>query len=135
MLELKSSITHDGSLSNSTDYTHKSVNLVIDDWTDTVPDTFDITGINIQMQNTANAQGDTNFTINGRAAGLQVDIENVFLQTSGEPGYKYAAIFDGDIGIGRYPTPDPLSAAILDVDGIVFCRFVYYFETINNYNH
>lgn len=125
-VDLISSLTHDGNLTNSRPHTVSSLNIIVDNWPVTgswislPPDPdFDIRGLSIKLANIPNSQGNTFFSQNGRATGVMVDMENVLVQEFGEPGHKYPALFRGNVGINTFPVPDPLSGTILDVNGTV----------------
>lgn len=118
-LQTESTISHDGSLSDSEDFTHKDIQVVIEDtWTTPVSEAnFPIKGLDITLKNQNNTNGPSKFTFGSKAYGAYIDVSDVTAQESGEIGSKYAAIMLGNVGVNKFPEPTPLSDYIFDVNG------------------
>ncbi|MGE4169209.1 MAG: hypothetical protein AB7F28_00630 [Candidatus Margulisiibacteriota bacterium] len=112
---VSTTINNTGDFSRVPDHTAASINVFVDTWpsvwspsTPTSP--FNIHGLNIVLTRTNGSK----LTQGAQAQGINVDVSNIQVQTAANPGYKYAGIFLGKVGIGL-ATP----SAELDVKGIV----------------
>ncbi|MBT5954846.1 hypothetical protein HOG98_09030 [bacterium] len=110
--EVSSTLTHDGDHENSFDHTNSSINITIDGWPSSLSgDPFLLKGLDISL----NQPEGISFSQNGIGIGLNVDIEDVNVQSAavGSEGFKRAAIFHGQVGVGGTPNAD------LDVQGSI----------------
>lgn len=121
-LNISSDLTHNGNISNSESHSSEKItlNLQPGDWANNGnPTQPTFTGIDVKIVNKSNISGTTNFTTKSQAIGLNIDVSKVNTQQTGEPGFNYAAIFNGNVGINKFPSPTTPTRTILDVKGIV----------------
>ncbi|MSR88196.1 MAG: hypothetical protein EXS67_00895 [Candidatus Margulisbacteria bacterium] len=122
VLNVASDLTHNGNFSNSESHASQkiTVNLEPGNWADPINTTQPIfTGLDIRIVNKANLSGATNFTTQAQAIGLNIDVSKINTQQTGEPGFNFAALFNGNVGINTFPSPTTPTRAILDIKGTV----------------
>ncbi len=125
-LASQSTISHDGIVTNSNSFTGKTVGITYDPW----PGQSGFAGINTTgLAVNLAQQREYSMVSNAQAIGLDVDVSNVNVQTVGDKGIKYAALFNRDsvpnatevakpiVGIGSTPNAE------LDVRGTVSANF------------
>ncbi len=110
VIDVQSSIDHNGALSNSKSHSGKRVMLTYDKDTEGGQSE----GVSITLRQPPNAS----FTAGAQAIGLSVDSSGVAVQSFGDKGLNTAAVFLGKVGINTM-TP----SADLDVRGSILAKF------------
>ena len=122
---VKGQLTYDGYYFDKTlSHSVVSSNIVIQESSDTL-DTIEVAAYSVVVSNGTDSSGnDTYLTTQATAYGLRSDVSDVVAQVGGPTtkGYKFPALFIGDVGIGAMPSRDSdLSddQNVIDVRGTV----------------